>query len=396
MKRLIIIIFLTPFIFSALSIQAFLAKFVSVGLSQATAYANVGLVIVGCLLLLKYFKIKSIPSTLKNWLFFLVIYYAIGLIGNIKFNTEVPFLKTLISPIYLIGFTLFLSYKEFRKHFVHSLLLTFSFANLLLIYFKYINFSMDVDKGIAKYLLERAGGVYGDANNAALVCLLSFVFLFYYYKPLKIWLIRLKWLTIGMTIYGLLLTFSKTGLVVLLLIIFMTQYKSFNPKKIIIVLIIFPVVLAGSIQFALKSNTLSEVQKERIENVVNIITFNTDKVELSGRDVLFKGMMNYVYENPILGNGIYFSTLIRGHNTIFGIWADAGIISFLLFLHLIFQYYRKAFLSPKKIKYFSLSVLIILTIFMLSLQTIINQPYLIVLFPFLSYELESKSILNLE
>ncbi|AZQ58474.1 hypothetical protein EJ994_06510 [Maribacter sp. MJ134] len=357
---------------------------------------NVGLVLLGLFLYIKFLEIRPLPSTLKYWFLFLCAFYSIGIIGNIRFNTEVPFLKTLISPIYLVGYTFFLSDREYRKVFVNCVLITFSLANILLIYFKYINFSLDETDGIARYLLDRAGGVYGDANNAAVVCLLSLVFLHYYYKPLKIQFKRLKWLLMAMTVYSLLLTFSKTGLVVLLLVVLLSQYKYFNPKKIFLIIVVMPLLLFGLVKFALESDTLSSVQKERIENVVNIVTLNTDKIELSGRDVLFKRMMEYVYENPFLGNGIYFSDLIRGHNTIFGVWADAGIISFILFLFLLFNYYKEAFSSSLELRYFSWSVLLILTIFMLSLQTIINQPYLIVLFSFLSFELQTTSILKLK
>jgi hypothetical protein len=100
-------------------------------------------------------------------------------------------------------------------------------------------------------------------------------------------------------------------------------------------------------------------------------------------------MMTYINENPILGNGVYFSTAIRGHNTIFGVWADAGILCFVLFLLILLLYFIKSFTVDSNTKYFSLSVLTILFVFMLTLQTIINQGYLIAIFAFLAYSLEA-------
>jgi hypothetical protein len=140
---------------------------------------------------------------------------------------------------------------------------------------------------------------------------------------------------------------------------------------------------------ALNSPNLNNIQKARITNVINIITLNTSEVSDSGRGVLLHNMLKFVNENPFLGNGIYFSTDIRGHNTLIGVWADAGIITFLLFIFLLFNYYKSAFLSTPDIRNPTLSILIVLTIFMLTLQTIINQPYLIVLFAFLAHLMSS-------
>ena len=137
MKNIIIVLFVIPFIFSALSLQAFIAKFISVNLSQVIAYLNVGLVIFGIILFIKFYEIKVMPKTIKLWFIFFGLYYSIGIIGNIIYKTEVPFLKTLISPIYLLGYIFFLSYKNFRKLFILVVISTFTVANILLIYFKY-------------------------------------------------------------------------------------------------------------------------------------------------------------------------------------------------------------------------------------------------------------------
>jgi hypothetical protein len=132
------------------------------------------------------------------------------------------------------------------------------------------------------------------------------------------------------------------------------------------------------------------VQKTRIQDVANLITLNTSEVSYSGRDDLFLNMLTYINENPLVGNGIYFSTSIRGHNTIFGIWADAGVFVFLLFIFLLFSYTKKAILSSIKVRFFSLSILAVLIIFMFSLQTILDQAYLITVFVYLCYLVDGK------
>jgi hypothetical protein len=140
----------------------------------------------------------------------------------------------------------------------------------------------------------------------------------------------------------------------------------------------------------MQSTVLTQVQKNRVENILNIITLQTERVEFSERNVLFENMMGYIFENPIFGNGIMFSNIIRGHNTIFGTWADAGIVCFLVFLYLLYLYIIKSIRSPDSFRFFSLSVATILIIFMLSLQTIINQGYLIVVLVLIGYVLDRQ------
>ena len=389
MKKIGVLFFIIPLLLTALQVQAFFEKFVSESMSRYLAYGNLGLILIGVIFFLKDKRREPFAKMIKLWLIFYGFYFGIGLLANNIHHNEVPLLKTLIPVIYFAGFSFFLSIEANRRIFEKAIMIGFTASNILLIYFYQINFSMDYD-GIYEYSLERAGGVYGDANNAAVVCLLSFIFIYNFYKPKHSFGKLIKIIGIGIALYGLLLTFSKTGLVVLFLVLGLTFHRFFSPKKIIPLLFIIPIALYLLIQSALHSPSLTAVQKSRIQDVVNIITLNTSQVSYSNRDVLFDNMLNYINLNPIMGNGVYFSTAIRGHNTIFGIWADAGIFCFLLFLFLIFEYARNAFNSSEDVKYSSLSILAVLTVFMLSLQTIIDQAYLIGIFVYLAYVISIK------
>tara|TARA_R110002049_G_scaffold197763_1_gene367829 strand:- start:5262 stop:6449 length:1188 start_codon:yes stop_codon:yes gene_type:complete len=391
MKKIGIILFIIPLILTTLQVQAFFEKFISESSSRTLAYANLGLIFMGIIFFLKDQRREPFTKMIKLWLIFYGFYFGIGLLANTIHQNEVPLLKTLIPVIYFIGFSFFLSIKAHRKIFEKAVMITFTISNILLIYFYQINFSMDYD-GIYEYSLERAGGVYGDANNAAVVCLLSFIFIYNYYKPRYSFGKMIKFLGIGIALYSLILTFSKTGFVVLILVLSLTFHRFFSPKKIIPLLFIVPISFYLFIQSALHSPSLSAVQKTRIQDVVNIITLNTSKVHYSDRDVLFDNMLNFINLNPVLGNGIYFSTSIRGHNTIFGIWADAGIFCFLFFLFVLFQYVKKGLASTPDIKFPTLSIITVLGIFMLSLQTIIDQAYLIAIFVYLAYIVDNKRL----
>lgn len=391
MKKTVYLFFLIPFVLSALNIQALAGKFVSVSSGEIIAYGNVLLVIIGTIFCFK--ESGKIPYTIKLWIWFFMIYYSFGLIGNLLYFPDAPLTKTLIPVIYFIGFSIFLSYKENNQLFSKIAAYTFLVANLLLIYFEKINFSMNAG-GIYEYSLSRAGGVFGDANNAAIVSLLSFIFIYNVFDPTNILEKLLKLLGLAISIYALFLTFSNTGFIVLLIVLGLTYHKYFSPRRILFLILLVPLCAILIVQYALLSSNLDSIQKDRIENVINVLSLNTDKVALSDRDVLLKNMLNFVYENPVIGNGVYFSTSIRGHNTIIGIWADAGVISFLFFIFVLFQYYKRTILAPSEIRYFTLSIVIVLSIFMLTLQTIINQPYLIVLFAFMSYKIANSQPQN--
>src|SRR5690606_29387081 len=136
---------------------------------------------------------------------------------------------------------------------------------------------------------------------------------------------------------------------------------------------------------------LSTQQRAKVSNIVNLVTFNTQEVDNSGRGELLENLLVYVYKNPFLGNGIDFAKDLRGHNTVVGVWADAGIFALLIFLVMLGNYFRKAIIAPPDKRYFALSILVVLCIFMLTLQTVINQEYLIALFVYVGYVLDENS-----
>ena len=62
-------------------------------------------------------------------------------------------------------------------------------------------------------------------------------------------------------------------------------------------------------------------------------------------ELVMKLINNYVYKNPILGNGIDFAISQRAHNTVIGAWADAGIFTFIFFLFMLGNYFINAIAS---------------------------------------------------
>jgi hypothetical protein len=356
------------------------------------AYANMMLLMAGTVLCLSNKDREPFPKLLIAWYLFFLLYYGIGMIANVVHGFEAPYLKTLVPIFYFIGFSLFLGDPKNRFFFRRMLIISFTLANLLLIYFMYINFDLDL-KGITEYTLERAGGVYGDANNAAVVCLLSIIWIEHFFKPINIFQKIMKLLGLGIALYALFLTFSKTGFLVLIIICVLLYQKHITPTRILALILILPVSIFFMINLALSSPSLSTVQKSRIQDVFNILTLNTSDVSYSRRDVLLDNMVGYIQKNPFFGNGVYFSTEIMGHNTVVGVWADAGVFVFIAFLALLVAFVIKTLSQQNTgVKFFVLSMLFVLYVFMLTLQTIINQGYLLVLFVYMSYVLVRQPV----
>lgn len=391
MKWIKVFFFYTPLVLDLLNIQAFVAKFVSVSLSQMIAYLNVGLIVLGSIFMIK--QTKRFPKLVQLWFLFFLCYFAFGFLAVGLHGGTPPILKSLIPVIYLIAYSILLSIPTERSNISKIFAGAFFTSCLFLIVFNYFNFSLDHD-GIYEYTLDRAGGVYGDANNSAVSAILSFIFIKNVFIPKTRLQKFLKVLGLLISTYAVLLTFSKTGMVVFLLVLVITYQKMFTAQRILFSIIFIPIAFILLFNWGKTTDKLNDVQKERIESIGNILTLQTDKISYSERDVLFKNMLEKIYENPIIGNGVNFSVSIRGHNTIFGVWADAGILTFVLFLFLLFLHFKKALFVERSCRIFVLPILITLSIFMLSLQTIINQGYLIIVFVLMGYLLDSKVFMS--
>ncbi|MCK0124113.1 hypothetical protein MWU76_06855 [Gelidibacter sp. F2691] len=356
----------------------------SVGLSQKIAYFNVILILVGIFLIKKH--PPNLSKTNKIWFIFYILYYSIGLLSSGIHGFTSTILATFIAPIYFIGFYFLLSDPDEFKRFYKILTVIFVLASFFTIYLFIINFNFD-DGAILNWKVDRAEGLYGDANNAALGSIITYVLVKNLYNPSNIIFRVFKISILLIIVYSLFLTFSTTGFFVFTVILFITNYKFFTGLRFALLGIAISLLYVGI--FSLKSQTktldLSAAQVYKIENVINLLTFNLDQVDNSGRGDLIENILPYLYENPILGNGIDFSAAMRGHNTYIGVWVDAGVFTFLFYIFMLSFYFIKTFsLNPEQ-RYFTISILVALYVFMFSLQTVINQPYLIVLFVFAGY-----------
>jgi hypothetical protein len=390
-KTLNIFCFLVPYVITVFNLQVFVTRFISNSLAQLIAYGNIALLFIGIIITLK--KRGEFSKTARLWIIYYITYFAFATLGSALNDNPAQILVSIIPFIYILAFYFYLSIPENRKLFREVTLVSFTVSSILCIYFFKINFDLDFN-GIYMYKLDRAEGVFGDANNAALVAILSYIFIFKLYNPIKRPLKYFKIILLLTMFYCLFLTFSTTGFLVFIISNIMLNHKFFSPKRILLVVFIVPVFYLALINLdtLTKGANLRPHQQMKIDNIVNILTLNTSEVDDSGRNELVANLINYIYENPFIGNGIDFAISQHGHNTIVGVWADAGIFTLLIFIIMLLLYLKNSIIAPPNVRFFALPLLISMCVFMLSLQSVINQPYLMALFVYIGYIIDEKAL----
>jgi len=390
------ICFLYPFFLTIFNIQVFVAVMLgSSTLAQIMAYGNIGLLAIGVAMIIKHRG--ELSRTARLWIIYFIIYFSFATLASAIHYNSAEILRSIIPFVYVLAFYVYLSIPENRILFSKVALICLVLSSLLAIYLYNINFDLE-EGGIYKYKLDRAQGVYGDANNTALMAIVAFIFVYKLYTPTK-WIYKIfKNLLLGLMFYCLVLTFSTTGFLVFIISFVLLNHRFFSGIRLLLSALALPVfyLLLINLNTLTASIDLRGQQRDKINNIVNVLTFNSDEIDDSGRNNLVMKLINdYVFENPIIGNGIDFGMSQRAHNTVILVWADAGIFALLFFLFMLGIYFMRAVASPPEIRFFVIPILIALYIFMLSLQSIINQPHIMALFIYLAYLIDDKNKLTL-
>lgn len=390
-KPIVHLCFLVPFVITVFNAQVFVALFVSPSIAQLIAYGNIGLLLAGIAMLIR--ERGELSKTARLWIMYFIIYFTFATMASAIHYNSAEILRSIIPFVYVLGFYVYLSIPENRILFRKVALITLVLSSIAAIHMYDINFDLE-KKGIYKYKVERAQGVFGDANNTALMAIIAFAFVFKLYNPQKIFYKIFKVALLLVMFYALALTFSTTGFLVFVIAFVMLNHKFFQGVRLIIAGLLLPVFYLALINLNTITADMDLVgqQRDKVNNIVNVLTFNTSEIDDSGRnDLVMRLVKDYVFENPILGNGIDFGMSQRAHNTVVGVWADAGIFTLIFFLFMLGTYFFKAIACPPDIRFFVLPILVALYIFMLSLQSVINQPCIMALFIYLAYVVDDRN-----
>lgn len=393
-QRIIDFCFLYPLVLNALNIQGWISLYFSPTFGQLLSYSNILFIGIGLSLLINRKKEYSKLSAL--WAIFFFAYYFMSMIASFFYNYfESSLLASLVPVIFFVGNHSYFRFKENRRKFEIVAIIIFSIANFFLIFFVMINFDYDLYKNniSISYKLDRAQGLYGDANNAALVAILGYIFVHQCFITKNNFQKVLKIVLLAISAYALYLTYSTTGFVVFIMSFGLLNYKYFTRER----LLVLPIILIGFYFTLLNLSSLLEGvidlnprQQSKIDNFVNLLKLDFDNVDDSGRDRFVAKLMDYIEESPFIGNGLEFGSHHHGHNTYLYILSDAGIFALIIFVILLFKYFESIFKIDINSRLFALAIMVSFCMFMLSLQTIINQPYLMVVFVYLAYYIDNK------
>jgi O-antigen ligase len=199
--------------------------------------------------------------------------------------------------------------------------------------------------------LTRMSGIYLDPNFAGFAANITAIFgLSSLFRPNAP-----KFLGILSIISGfgaVAASFSKTGILSLIVLILTTtlvyfvMYKRVDVKIRRVANIFFAMLFYGIFQLlifvSLNLDTLPKEQRERIQQIENIILGKADKSDTSNRANLVELGLSKIGERPLFGTGyLSFTYLLDAgnqtgdnvgvHNIFLRVWGEAGIFAFLLF-----------------------------------------------------------------
>jgi O-antigen ligase len=185
---------------------------------------------------------------------------------------------------------------------------------------------------------HRPLGLSANSSILAVKCLLALLLIDFFnrYQSLidkALWLILLV---------GVYLTFGRTVFLSLLVFFGFKTYHWYKSKKSAVVW--FYAVFGAVIVFVFAVDFLIEHQ----ETLVNQLTRNTKKVDLSGREKVWPFYLMFIKENLWFGNGSYkiWFGLYHAHNSFLQIIATNGIVISLLYFGLI-----ATFINTKNLVY---------------------------------------------
>lgn len=269
--------------------------------------------------------------------------------------------------IYFSGFFGFRFFTKFGNWL--SLINVFRFALLINVLTIVISFFFNYDWLVVRG--DRASGINLNANSAGFVAVISFCFeLFHLAKG------NYKWgiLFISLVLIGLFVTFSKSAFIMAIGVMFLyiTHLKrQSNGFRYFARLGVFSLILfLGFTLFSGLFENLSAIQSQRINELTAFLSGEVSAETTTNRSDLFNIGWNKIQKSPLIGLGFKEMSVlghnINGvHNQYLLLWGEGGVVSMLLYLFLIFYFYKKAGKLPNDYRFLLRSIL--LAIFLYSM-----------------------------
>ncbi len=204
----------------------------------------------------------------------------------------------------------------------------------------------------------RASGLFGNPNDAGVVALYAMVLVAAY--PARSSLVT--WAQVAIALAALLLTFSKAGLICLLLITVLILIQRGSLALFIVAAIAF--VAAGfAFRYLFENHMLNLTgeQRERIGDVINILGGEVSSRTTTGRTIMWELGMRRIAEQLPWGAGLgQFHSLEGGsrgalrvwlgvHNTFLMVLGEGGLFPFVLFIAFLVRSFILGFRAKPRI-----------------------------------------------
>lgn len=311
----------------------------------------------------RYFLFNQFIAVLAIFVF---SYLFIGIISTCIYNSSEEL--TRILPQYLraiVDVFLFLAYflYLFKKNYnidkqINYITILFFLGTTSVTIFYLLGIEINYIQADQSYgAIDRPSGFFSNPNVAAKNSCITLLLLLYqlFNAPLikaRIGLYLLIFITLG-TIF---ITFSNTGQLaaigIMLIALFKSRFLTKGSMKSLLVL--FVVVLIGIQQTDLSKIEFSKAQVTKIQNLYNVLSFNTNKISYSNRDYISQESIRKSKENPVTGFGLGTYTKVYKiwgtHNTYLGIILDSGFIPLLSYILFIIYVGVRGFLMSAQFR----------------------------------------------
>lgn len=284
---------------------------------------------------------------------FLSSYFIIGLASSLYYNHFEELYGIITGYINcLFGLCIIILFLrnssiENNIYYFKGVSLLFMLAGISIPLLYYLGFEMrgyELDYNLSennlRNLFSRPSGIDGNANNASIRANIGMMFSLFWINKSRRLSNKVFFLLIFCALsIAVFMTFSNTGMISAIAIIVVFHYK-FNYRNGINVKLMVAFVALFFIVFPLLLINLnidySKIQKQKIENIVNILMLDINEVDYSMRDTKVASSFVAIRKNPITGQGIgVFRNRYSSHNTFLMIIGDSGVFALLMYLFLL-------------------------------------------------------------
>ena len=316
---------------------------------------------------------KKIKNIFNDNIFLLpIIIYSIGFFISIDSSLNpIDGLFSFLQIIFMFTIIFYaLKLNKLNESFIYKLVYFYSIISILIAFVILLYFFTGIDYSYGLFFVKEGWGMvrftYGnmEPNITARIMVQSApILMLFIFKNKNLFLKFLNILLFVLLVLVIILTGSRSGLILLLVGLFLFSLFSYrkNQRYDLMKIMIFFIILFFSMsKFYSSYNETFDIYLKRYYTIFNPNTSDSSQERL----FVLEKSLNFINDDPIVGLGLGNSDNLTGmavHNSIIISWLENGIFGFLGFLmiYLIMIYYV---LINYKHRFFDSNILMVLSI----------------------------------